>query len=131
MPLLSPSAAQADLPVTGIQSCGPWRATDGEYLDVEAGISFTHAFPDQHGGGGCGLHWAAMSGWCLYTADKEDRYLSGGRWAGAGLLPEPRLVAAFVDFRLDPAGSGSSEQPYYRQEGQDFPMLRGIVKTCG
>ncbi|MFF1392512.1 hypothetical protein ACFVZD_01655 [Streptomyces sp. NPDC058287] len=25
---------EADLPVTGIQSCGPWRDTDGEYLDV-------------------------------------------------------------------------------------------------
>ncbi|MFE2972234.1 DUF6292 family protein [Streptomyces sp. NPDC059340] len=115
---------EADLPVTGIQSCGPWRDTDGEYLDVKAGISFTQAFHDQHGGGDCGLHWAGKSGWCLYTADKEDRYLSGVRWPGAGLLPEPRLVAAFVNaFRLDPAGSGSSEQPYYRQEGQDFPML--------
>ncbi|MET8412931.1 hypothetical protein ABZV34_33490 [Streptomyces sp. NPDC005195] len=115
---------EADLPVTGIQSCGPWRDTDGEYLDVEAGISFPQAFQDQHGGGDCGLHWAGTSGWCLYTADKEDRYLSGGRWPGAGLLPEPRLVTAFVDaFRLDPAKSGSSEQPSYRQEGQDFPFL--------
>lgn len=90
---------------------------------MEAGISFTPAFQDQHGGGACGLHWAGTSGWCLYTADKEDRYLSGVRWPGAGLLPEPRLVAAFVDaFRLGPAGAGS-EQPYYRQEGQAFPML--------
>ncbi|SOE24215.1 hypothetical protein SAMN05442782_0813 [Streptomyces sp. OK228] len=114
----------AGLPVTGIQSCGPWRDTDGEYLDVEAGISFTQAFADQHGGGDCGLHWAGTSGWCLYTADKEDRYLSGVRWPGASLLPEPRLVTAFVDaFRLDPAGAGSSEQPYYRQEGQDIPTL--------
>jgi hypothetical protein len=37
--------------------------------------------------------------------------VSGG--AGAGPLPEPRLVTAFVDaFRLDPAGAGSSEQPF-------------------
>ncbi|MEU0041159.1 hypothetical protein [Streptomyces sp. NPDC006333] len=50
MPLLSPSAS-------GIQSCGPWRDTDGDYLDVEAGISFTQAFQDQHGGSDCGLHW--------------------------------------------------------------------------
>ncbi|WP_393096761.1 DUF6292 family protein [Streptomyces sp. LN325] len=115
---------EADLPVTGIQSCGPWRDTDDGYLDVEAAISFTQAFQDQHGGGDCGLHWAAMSGWCLYTAGKEDRYLSGVRWPGACLLPEPRLVAAFVDaFRLDPAGAGSSEQPSYGQEGQDIPTL--------
>ncbi|MFF2383581.1 hypothetical protein [Streptomyces sp. NPDC058108] len=60
-------------------SCGPWRDTDGEYLDVEAAISFTQAFQDQRGGGDCGLHWAGTSGWCLYTADKEDRYLSGAR----------------------------------------------------
>ncbi|MET8292230.1 hypothetical protein ABZV80_45120, partial [Streptomyces sp. NPDC005132] len=97
---------------------------DGEYLDVEAAISFTQAFQDQHGEGDCGLHWAATSGWCLYTADKEDRYLSGVRWPGAGLLPEPRIVTAFVDaFRLDPAGAGTSEQPSYRQEGHDFPTL--------
>ncbi|MEV6537062.1 DUF6292 family protein [Streptomyces sp. NPDC051639] len=115
---------EADLPVTGIQSCGPWRDTDGKYLDVEAAISFTQAFQNQHGGGDCGLHWAATSGWCLYTADKEDRYLSGVRWPGSGLLPEPRPVTAFVDaFRLDPAGAGTSEQPSYRQEGQDFPTL--------
>lgn len=115
---------EADLPVTGIHSCGPWRDADGECLDVEAGISFTQAFQDQYGGGDCGLHWAATSGWCLYTVMGEDLYLSGFRWPQAGLLPEPRLVTAFVDaFRLDPAKSGSSEQPYYRQEGQDFPFL--------
>ncbi|MGR8008509.1 DUF6292 family protein [Streptomyces hypolithicus] len=115
---------EAGLPVTGIHSCGPWRDTEGEYLDVEAGISFTQAFQDQHGGGDCGLHWAGTSGWCLYTADREERFLSGARWPQASLLPEPQLVAAFVDaFRLDPAGAGSSDQPYYRQEGQDLPML--------
>ncbi|WRZ87731.1 DUF6292 family protein [Streptomyces sp. NBC_01007] len=114
----------AGLPVTGIQSCGPWRDADGEYLDVEAGISFAQAFQDRHGQGDCGLHWAGTSGWCLYTADGQDRYLSGSRLPVGGLLPEPRLVADFVDaFRLDPAGAGSSEPPYYRQEGQDFPML--------
>ncbi|MEV5781406.1 hypothetical protein AB0M86_33705 [Streptomyces sp. NPDC051639] len=40
---------EAGLPVTGIQSCGPWRDTDGEYLDVEAAISFTQAFQDRCG----------------------------------------------------------------------------------
>ncbi|MFE9813401.1 DUF6292 family protein [Streptomyces sp. NPDC005548] len=115
---------EAGLPVTGLQSCGPWRDTDGEYLDVEAGISFTQAFQDRHGGGDCGLHWAGTSGWCLYTADQVDRYLSGVRWPGAGLLPEPGLVAAFVDaFCLYAAGAGSSEAPSYRQEGQDFTTL--------
>ncbi len=110
--------------MTGIQSCGPWRDADGEYLDVEATISFTQAFQDRHGGGDCGLHWAGTSGWCLYTADRQDRYLSGSRWPGAGLLPEPRLVADFVDaFCLDPAGSGGGEQPSYRREGQDFALL--------
>ncbi|WP_261709965.1 DUF6292 family protein [Streptomyces rhizosphaerihabitans] len=115
---------EAGLPVTGIQSCGPWHDADGEYLDVEAGISFTQAFQDRHGGGDCGLHWAGTSGWWLYGCGQEDRYLSGSRWPGAGLLPKPELVAEFVDaFCLDPAGSGSSEQPSYRQQGQDFPTL--------
>ncbi|MEU1536394.1 DUF6292 family protein [Streptomyces fagopyri] len=114
----------ANLPVTGIQSCGPWRDPDGEYLDVEAAVSFTQAFQDQHGGGDCGLHWAGTSGWCLHTADEKDRYLSGVRWPGAGPVPQPRLVTAFVDaFRLDPAEAGSSEQPSYRQEGHDLPTL--------
>ncbi|MCX4920067.1 DUF6292 family protein [Streptomyces sp. NBC_00687] len=118
------SLLEAGLPVTGIQSCGPWHDADGEYLDVEAGISFTQAFQDRHGGGDCGLHWTGTSGWCLYTASQQDRYLSGDRWSGAGLLPGPRLVADFVDaFRLDPAGAGSSDQPSHRREGQDFSLL--------
>ncbi|WP_323180340.1 hypothetical protein [Streptomyces sp. NBC_01363] len=107
--------------MTGIHSCGPWRDTEGQDLDVEAGISFAQTFQDQYGGGDCGLYWAGTSGWCLYTADGQDRYLSGARWPGAGLLPEPQLVGAFIDtFRLDPATAGSSEQPHYRQH---FPTL--------
>lgn len=110
--------------MTGIHSCGPWRDADGEFLDVEASISFTAVFQDQYGGGDCGLHWVGTSGWCFYDVTNEEDYLSGARWLGAGLLPEPRRVAAFVDFfRLDPAEAGSSEQPYYRREGQDFPAL--------
>ncbi|MFJ8802832.1 hypothetical protein [Streptomyces sp. NPDC102487] len=115
---------EAGLPVTGIQSCGPWHDADGEYLDVEAGISFTQTFQDRHGGGECGLHWTGTSGWWLYTAKGQDRYLAGSRWPGAGLLPQSELVAEFVDvFCRDPAGSGSGEQPSYRREGQDFPAL--------
>ncbi|WP_406375728.1 hypothetical protein OG788_39310 [Streptomyces sp. NBC_00647] len=107
--------------MTGIQSCGPWHDADGEYLDVEAGISFTQSFQDRHGGGDCGLHWAGTSGWCLYTADGQDRYLSGG--PGPVCFPSPEFVAGFVDaFRLDPAGSGSGAQPSYRREGQDFAL---------
>ncbi|MFE9812846.1 hypothetical protein ACFYRN_35345 [Streptomyces sp. NPDC005227] len=91
--------------MTGIQSCGSWRDTDGEYLDAEVDISFTQAFQDRHGGGDCGLDWAGTSGSRLYTADQMVRHLSGVRWPEAGLLPEARLVAAFVDaFRLDAAG---------------------------
>ncbi|MFD9404793.1 DUF6292 family protein [Streptomyces sp. NPDC060011] len=115
---------EAGLPVAGIHSCGPWHDADGEYLDVEAGIFFTQEFQDRHGGGDCGLHWAGASGWCLYTADGQDQHLSNSRWSGDGLLPEPRLVADFVDaFRLDPAGSGSGDQPSYPREGQDFALL--------
>lgn len=33
------------------------------------------------------------------------------------------MTAFVVRFRLDPAGSGSREQPYYCQDGQDFPFL--------
>lgn len=110
--------------MTGIHSCGPWRDADGEFLDVEASISFTAGFQEQHGGGDCGLYWVGTSGWCFYDVTNQEEYLSGARWLGAGLLPEPRRVAAFVDsFRLDPAEAGSSEQPYYRREGQDFPAL--------
>ncbi|MFD5892018.1 hypothetical protein ACFWHQ_39575 [Streptomyces sp. NPDC060334] len=115
---------EAGLPVTGIHSCGPWRDTDGQYLDVEAGISFTQTFQDQYGGGDCGLHWAGTSGWCLYTAGGEDQYLSGARWPEAELLPQPRLVLAFVNaFLLDAATAGSTDQPSYRREGRHFPTL--------
>ncbi|MFJ9078203.1 hypothetical protein ACIRO3_23645 [Streptomyces sp. NPDC102278] len=112
---------EAGLPVTGIHSCGPWRDREGQDLDVEAGISFTQAFQDQYGAGDCGLHWAGRSGWCLFTADGQDRYLPGARPPGVALLPEPRLVGAFVDaFRLNPAAAGSSEQPHHRP---CFPTL--------
>ncbi|MFD7561298.1 DUF6292 family protein, partial [Streptomyces sp. NPDC059835] len=91
---------------------------------VETSISFTGVFQEQYGGGDCGLHWAGTSGWCFYDVTKEEDYLFGARWLGAGLLPDPRRVAAFVDsFRLDPTEAGSGEKPYYRQQGQDFPAL--------
>ncbi|MGW2183121.1 DUF6292 family protein [Streptomyces sp. NPDC001732] len=111
------------LPVSGINSCGPYDDPEDPYFDVHAGVDFTQSFQDQYGGD-CGLHWAGSSGWCFYRVTDESEYLKGARWLGAGLLPEPRRVAAFLDtIRLDPDEAGSVERPYYRKDGEGFPEL--------
>ncbi|WP_445270365.1 DUF6292 family protein [Streptomyces sp. DSM 41634] len=116
------------LPVSGISSCGPYDDPEEPYSDVQASIDFTKSFQDQYGGD-CGLHWAGSSGWCFYRVTDEAQYLKGARWLGAGLVPEPRRVASFVDtIRLDPDVAGSVEQPYYRQDGQGFPELMARLR---
>ncbi|MBC7271979.1 DUF6292 family protein [Streptomyces albogriseolus] len=114
-----------NVPVRAVHACGPYTEPDHSFVDVEGGIIFTDRIDEQLGGHDCGLHWSGTSGWCFY--DNRGPYadhLTGARWLGDGLLPEPRRVAAFFSVvRLDPAQAGSTERPYYRQEGRDFPDL--------
>lgn len=111
------------LPVILISSCGPYDDPEEPYSDVQAGVSFTQSFQDRYGGS-AGLQWEGDSGWCFYRVTDQLDYLEGARWLGAGLLPEPRRVAAFLDLvRLDPDEAGSTERPYYRTAGHGLPDL--------
>ncbi|MEU0110643.1 DUF6292 family protein [Streptomyces sp. NPDC006251] len=113
------------IPVRNVNACGPYTEPGQTFNDVEGGITFTDRFDDQMGSNDCGLHWSGSSGWCYYNNHGSYAdFLVGARWLGDGLLPEPRRVAAFLcAVRLDPAQAGSTERPYYRQEGVDFPDL--------
>lgn len=113
------------VPVSNVHGLGPSDDPDDTILDPEGGVTFTDRFDDQLGGHDCGLHWNGASGWCFYNyPGSAGDLLTGARWMGHGLLPEPHRVAAFLDtVRLNPAEAGSTERPYYRQEGHDFPAL--------
>lgn len=113
------------VPVSGVHACGPYAEPGQTFIDVEGGITFTDRLDDQLGGNDCGLHWCGASGWCFYNNHGAySDFLTGARWSGDGLVPEPRRVAAFFSLvRLSPAEAGSTERPYYRQEGRDFPEL--------
>jgi hypothetical protein len=106
------------LPVTSIHAYGQYDdITQPDTYDVEGGIVFGSAFqqrvfPD----GEAGLHWSATSGWCLFLIpDSGGGLYNGARWLGAGLLPAPERVAAFVSSaQLDAHSTGSAERPFYR-----------------
>ncbi|MFF3177977.1 hypothetical protein ACFVQ0_35760 [Streptomyces sp. NPDC057900] len=109
----------------------------GKYHDdVEGGIllngSFTRRWlPNAE----TGLHWSATSGWCLWTILKDSAggggaFYDGARWLGAGLIPDPERVAAFLSsVQLDPQAAGSSDRPFYRQPLQDLPGLCDRLRT--
>ncbi|MFM9812778.1 DUF6292 family protein [Streptomyces scabiei] len=116
------------LPVKSIHAYGHYDdITQPDTDDVEGGIDFGSAFqqsvfPD----GEVGLHWSATSGWCLFLIPKSGGggLYDGARWLGAGLLPSPERVAAFVSSaRLDAPSAGSAERPFYRTPREDLHEL--------
>ncbi|MEV2246662.1 hypothetical protein [Streptomyces sp. NPDC049970] len=114
------------LPVAGISAFGsyddPSQADfDG---DVEGSVEFTQAFQGRLSceEGGAGLLWCGVSGWCLFRTPQGSArgLMASARWMGAGLLPAPARVAAFLsEARLDPSAAGSGERPFYRAPGSD------------
>ncbi|WNZ06203.1 DUF6292 family protein [Streptomyces sp. 11x1] len=112
-------------PISLVHSCGPYTEEDHVFPDVEGTLYFSKRFAEQlDGRGGVDLHWAGTSGWCLSNLDVPDSPNGDARWMGNGLMPEPERVAAFLDtYRLSPEQAGSTERPYYRSEGSDFPAL--------
>ncbi|WP_413804210.1 DUF6292 family protein [Streptomyces sp. OE57] len=115
------------LPVKSVHAYGHHDdMTQPDTDDVEGGIDFGSAFqrsifPD----GEAGLHWAATSGWCLFLVPNSGGGLyDGARWLGAGLLPSPERVAAFVSSaQLDARSAGSAERPFYRTPREDLSEL--------
>jgi hypothetical protein len=116
------------LPVTGVHAYADHEEiSHPETDDVEGGISFSRAFQFEFfPGGEVILHWTGTSGWCLCSFPPKDKggFYDNARWLGAGLLPSPERVAAFVStVRLDPANADSGERPFYRRPREDFPAL--------
>jgi len=107
------------LPVTGVRGYGIYDDDlDGS---EEGSINFGLAF--QAGllpGGEAGLEWTGTSGWFFALTKGQADLHEGARWLGAGLVPSPERVAAFVSsMLLDPVNTGSSERPFYRPAEQD------------
>ncbi|TLQ38733.1 DUF6292 family protein [Streptomyces marianii] len=116
------------LPVKSLHAYGHYDdITQPDTDDVEGGIDFGSAFqrrvfPD----GEVGLHWSATSGWCLFLIPNSGGggLYDGARWLGAGLLPSPERVAAFVSSaQLDARSAGSAERPFYRTPREDLHEL--------
>ncbi|MEU1091461.1 hypothetical protein ACFYPN_31985 [Streptomyces sp. NPDC005576] len=95
--------------------------------DVEGSVHLNDSFvrrflPDAE----AGLHWSGTSGWCLWILPKgaSGSFYDGARWLGAGLIPEPDRVAAFLSsLQLDPHTAGSADRPFYRHPLEDLPDL--------
>ncbi|MET8771176.1 hypothetical protein [Streptomyces sp. NPDC004658] len=121
---------------TPVSSVSAWGRYDDDedrekhHNDVEGNVNLNESFvrrilPDAE----AGLHWSGTSGWCLWVMPKGrvgtgDSFYDGARWLGAGLIPEPDRVAAFLSsWQLDPHAAGSSDRPFYRQPLQDLPGL--------
>lgn len=138
MVAVSAELLQEGVPVAGVSAFGsyddPSQADfDG---DVEGSVEFTQAFQRRltAGGGGAGLLWCGVSGWCLFrTPDGSGRGLMhAARWMGAGLLPDPARVAAFLsEVQMDPSAAGSAERPFYRSPRADPRALLARLRTVG
>jgi len=115
------------LPVNDIDVLPPERV-NGDYRKAVGLISFTRDFAHEVAGHECNLtlDWWEDSGWCLTRVDLDDT--AEERWLGAGLVPAPDRVAAFVaGAQLDLATAGSGERPYYRQAPGDLgPLLERL-----
>ncbi|MGP3951196.1 hypothetical protein [Streptomyces sp. 7N604] len=118
------------VPVRGVDTYtvldDPDQAAIGK--DLEGNVSLTPSFQRQVLGtaGEAGLHWCAVSGWCLLLSPAESRptFLESARWLGAGLLPTPGRVAAFLSAaRLEAESAGSRERPFYRTAGTSLENL--------
>ncbi|MCR8945124.1 DUF6292 family protein [Streptomyces sp. OUCMDZ-4982] len=120
-------------PVSSVSASGRYDDDEGRekfHDDVEGGVNFNESFvrrllPDAE----VGLHWSGTSGWCLWImlkgrAGVSGSFYDGARWLGAGLIPEPDRVAAFLSaVQLDPHSAGSGDRPFYRQPLQGLPDL--------
>ncbi|MFC8226015.1 hypothetical protein [Streptomyces sp. NPDC057287] len=118
------------LPVASVSAFGSYDDPGQEDFDgdVEGSVEFTQAF--QRGlsteEGGAGLLWCGVSGWCLFRTPRGSGQvlMDSARWMGAGLLPTPARVAAFLsEVRLDPSVAGSDERPFYRAPRSELQAL--------
>jgi hypothetical protein len=92
--------------------------TDDELPHARGRIGFAYTFQQSMHPGPyeSELTWDIESGWSCSVWDTatSEPVLPLGRWAGAGLVPAPERVAAFVAaLLLDATAAGSPERPAY------------------
>ncbi|MFI2380358.1 hypothetical protein ACH5AO_35765 [Streptomyces sp. NPDC018964] len=120
MKAVSKELVSRGIVVGAVRSCGPYKAEEHAFDDVEGEVSVT--------AGGAGrpeyvLHWSGVSGWGI-GPDRKMPFLRYARWMRAGLLPQPAQVASFcTSFVRDPSRAGYKDAPTYRYAGEGFPDL--------
>jgi hypothetical protein len=79
-----------------------------------------------------GLWWNSVSGWRIHTQYNPDRPGDGRQWMGAGLLPPPARVSAFLAaMMVDHTMAGSPERPFYRRQGENVTALLERLQVYG
>ncbi|MFD3779956.1 DUF6292 family protein [Streptomyces sp. NPDC058612] len=113
------------VPVTSTWSA-QWKSPEVA-TDVGGDIRFTGRLTQRlvPEAGDVTLHWSGTSGWCLLVLrDDDHEYYHHARWLGAGLLPSPDHIAAFMSaVQLSPAEAGSNDRPFYRSYGEGVEDL--------
>ncbi|MEU3407556.1 DUF6292 family protein [Streptomyces sp. NPDC006670] len=114
------------VPVTSIRASSLLLEREAG-TDIDGEIRFARTLEDRlaHKAEDITLHWSGTSGWCLLVLldDDHDHY-HHARWLGAGLVPPPERVAAFMSaIQLSPEEAGSHERPFYRPFGEGVEEL--------
>ncbi|KJS53227.1 hypothetical protein VM98_26660 [Streptomyces rubellomurinus subsp. indigoferus] len=77
------------------------------------------------------IFWDSLTGWNVYAErlGGEDIHW----WMGAGLVPAPERVTAFIAtvLLLDYTMTGSEERPFYRRAGEEVPALVERLRHYG
>ncbi|MFJ4634025.1 DUF6292 family protein [Streptomyces sp. NPDC088847] len=114
------------VPVTSIRASGLSLSRESE-TDFDGDLRFTRALDNRLADNAedITLHWSGTSGWCLLVLHDDDHdHYRHARWLGAGLLPAPERVAAFMStLQLFPGEAGSDERPFYRPFGEGVHEL--------
>lgn len=78
------------------------------------------------------LWWNSVSGWRIHTQYNPNRPGDGRQWMGAGLLPPPARVSAFLaTMMVDHTMAGSPERPFYRRQGENVAALLERLQVYG
>lgn len=100
-------------------------------LESMVGFTTLHYGPDLEE---LGLWWNSASGQRVHTQyiPAEPRPGDGRQWMGAGLLPLPARVSAFLaTMMVDYTMFGSPERPFNRRQGGRVPELLERLRAYG
>lgn len=123
------------IPATGY-SIPPDPSPDDIDGEADGSIDIPFEFTTRHYGPELvelGLWWNSVSGWRIHTQyDPDVRPGDGRQWMGAGLLPPPARVSAFLaTMMVDYTMAGSTERPFYRRQGENVATLLERLQVYG